>query len=107
LQRKFEVSLKTCADFFLKSVGRNTRQPLNFIAKSMRMRWVGHITRKVRKKNAYRLLVGKPQGKRQLGRPRQVDGSWRDRMGYIDWIGLARDSDKWRAFVSAVMSLRA
>jgi hypothetical protein len=64
------------------------------------------------KRNAYRLLVGKPEGKIPLGRPRRrwvynikMDLSeigW----GGVDWIGLAQDRDKWRALVNAVMNLR-
>jgi hypothetical protein len=63
------------------------------------------------KKSAYRLLVGKPDGKRPLGRPRR---GWVDNIKMdlgemvssdVDWIGLAQDSDKWRALVNAVMSL--
>jgi hypothetical protein len=44
------------------------------IIKSRRMRWAGHVAEKGEKRNAYRLLVGKPEGKRLLGRPRQVGG---------------------------------
>jgi hypothetical protein len=64
------------------------------------------------KRNVYRLLVGKPEGKRQLGRPRHrwVDNIKMDLLeigwGSVDWIGLAQDRDKWRALVSAVLSLR-
>jgi hypothetical protein len=54
------------------------------IIKSRRMRWAGHVTRMWEKRNAYRLLVGKPEGKRPIGRPR----------GGMDWIGLAQDRDK-------------
>jgi hypothetical protein len=60
------------------------------------------------KRNAYRLLVGKPEGKRPLGRPRRrwVNNSKMDLLGIVwggvDWIGLAQDSDKWRALVNAV-----
>jgi hypothetical protein len=64
------------------------------------------------KRNAYRLLVGKPEGKRPLGRPRRrgVDSIKMDLLeigwGGVDWIGLAQDRDKWRALVNAVMKLR-
>jgi len=58
-----------------------------------------------------RFLVGKPEGKRPLGRPRRrwVDNIRTDLQevgcGYMDWIGLAQDRDSWRTFVSAVMNL--
>jgi hypothetical protein len=64
------------------------------------------------KRNAYRLLVGKPGGKRPLRRPRRrwVDNIKIDLLeigwGGVDWIGLAQDMDKWRALVIAVMNLR-
>ena len=59
----------------------------------------------------YRVLLGKPEGRRPLGRPRH---RWVDFMmdiqevgcGYMDWIGLAQDRDMWRTLVSAVMNLR-
>ena len=60
----------------------------------------------------YRFLVGKPEGRRPLGRPRHrwVDNIRMDLQvvgcGYMDWIGLAQDRDGWRRFVSAVMNLR-
>jgi len=63
-------------------------------------------------RRAYRVLVGKPEGKRPLGRPRRrwVDNIRRDlqEVGcrYVDWIGLAQDRDRWRTLVSAVMNLR-
>jgi hypothetical protein len=61
------------------------------------------------KRNAYRLLVGKPEGKRTLGRRRWVDKIKMDLLeigcGGVDWIGLAQDRDKWRDFVNAVMNL--
>jgi hypothetical protein len=64
------------------------------------------------KRNAYRLLVGKSEGKRPLGRPRR---RWIDNMkmdlleiglSVVDWIGLAQDTYRWRALVNAVMNLR-
>jgi hypothetical protein len=64
------------------------------------------------KRNACRLFVGKPEGKRPLGRPRcrWVDNIKMDLLevgwGGVDWIGLAQDRDKWRALVNAVMNLR-
>jgi hypothetical protein len=62
--------------------------------------------------NAYRLLVEKPQGKRPLGRPRR---RWVDNIrmdlgevgwGDVDWIGLAKDRNWWRALVNSVLNLR-
>jgi hypothetical protein len=76
------------------------------------MRWAGHVARRGEKSNAYRLLVGKPEGKRLLGRPRRrwVDNIKMDLLeiglGDVDWIGLAQDRDKWRALVNVVMNLR-
>jgi hypothetical protein len=81
------------------------------IIKSRRMRWTGHVARMGEKRNACRLLVGKPEGKRPLGRPRR---RWVDiRMdlgevgwGDVDWIGLAQDRNRWRALVNSVLNLR-
>ena len=55
----------------------------------------------------YRVLVGKPEGKRPLGKPRRrwVDNIRMD-LQDVDWIGLAQDRDRWRTLVSAVMNLR-
>jgi hypothetical protein len=78
--------------------------------KSRRMR--GHVARMGEKRNAYRILVGDPEGKRPLGRPRRrwVDNIKIDlsEIGWDggDWIDLAQDRDQWRALVRAVMSLR-
>jgi len=82
------------------------------VIKSRRMRWTGHVARMVEERGVYRVLVGKPEGKRPLGRPRRrwVDNIRMDLQemgcGYVDWIGLAQDRDSWRALVSAVMNLR-
>jgi hypothetical protein len=82
------------------------------IIKSRRMRWAGHVAQMGENRNAYRLLVGKPEGKRPLGRPRC---RWADNIkidlleigwGGVDWIGLAQDRDKRTALVNAVMNLR-
>jgi hypothetical protein len=78
------------------------------IIKSRRMRWAGHVARMGEKRNAYRLLVGKPEGKRPLGRPnhRWVDNIRMDLgevgWGDMDWIGRNR----WRALVNSVLNLR-
>jgi hypothetical protein len=77
-----------------------------------RMRWAGHVARMGEERALYRVLVGKPEGKRPLGRPRRrwVDNIRMDLQdvgcGYVDWIGLAQDVDRWRTLVSAVMNLR-
>jgi hypothetical protein len=82
------------------------------IMKSRRMRWVGHVARIRGKRNACRLMMGKPEGRRPLGRPRR---RWLDNIrmdllevgwGDVDWIGLAQDRDRWRALVNSVLSLR-
>jgi hypothetical protein len=76
------------------------------------MRWEWHVARLGEKRNAYRLLVGKPEGRRSLRRPRRrlldnirmdlIEVEWGD----VDWIGLAQDWDKWRALVNSVLNLR-
>ena len=82
------------------------------VIKSRRMRWAGHVARVGEESGLYRVLVGKPEGKRPLGRPRRrwVDNIRMDLQeeggGHVDWIGLAQDRDRWRTLVSAVMNLR-
>ena len=82
------------------------------VIKSRRMRWAGHVARMYEERGVYRVLVGKPEGKRPLGRTRRrcVDNIRMDlqEVGceYMDWIGLAQDRDRWRTLVSAVMNLR-
>ena len=80
--------------------------------KSRRMRWTEHVARMGEERGAYRVLVEKPEGKRPLGRPRRrwVDNIRMDIQqvgcGYMNWIGLTQDRDRWRTLVSAVMNLR-
>jgi hypothetical protein len=82
------------------------------IIKSRRMRWAGHVARMGEKRNVYRLLLGKPEGKRPLGRPRR---RWMDNikidlleigLNVVGWIGLAQFRYRWRALVNSVMNLR-
>jgi hypothetical protein len=76
------------------------------------MRWAGHVARMGEWRGVYRVLVGKPEGKRPLGRPRR---RWEDNIrmdlqevgcGCVDWIGLAQDRDRCRALLSAVRNHR-
>ena len=82
------------------------------VIKSRKMRWAGHVVCMGEERGVYRVLVGKPEGRRPLGRPRHrwVDNIRTDLQevgcGYIDWIGLAQDRDRWQTLVSAVMNLR-
>ena len=78
------------------------------VIKSRRMRWAGYVARIGEERGVYRVLVGKPEEKRPLGRPRRkwVDNNRMDlqeeECGYMDWIGLVQDRDGWRTLVSAV-----
>jgi len=97
---KINIYVMYCIEYFVQ------------VIKSRRMRWAGHVARMGEERGLYRVFVGKPEGKRPLGRPRR---GWVDNIrpdlqevggGYMDWIGLAQDRDRWRTLVSAVMSLR-
>ena len=68
------------------------------VIKSRRMRWAGHVARMGEERGAYSVLVG---NRRERGMDLQEVGC-----GYVDWIGLAQDRDRWRTLVSAVMNLR-
>jgi len=82
------------------------------VIKSRRMRWVGHVARMGEFRGVYRVLVGKSEERRPLGRPRRrwLDNNRMDLQEvvceFMDWIGLAHDRDRWRTLVSAVMNLR-
>jgi hypothetical protein len=80
--------------------------------KSRRMRWAGHVARMGEDRKVYKVLVGKPEGRRPLGRPSR---RWEDEirmdlreigLGGVDWIRLSQDRDRWRAVASAVMNLQ-
>jgi hypothetical protein len=79
---------------------------------SRRMRWAGHVARMGEGRGVYRVLVGKPEGKRPLGRPKRrwednikMD-LWEIRIDGANWIRLAQDRVQWRAFVNTMMNLR-
>ncbi|KAJ4436834.1 hypothetical protein ANN_16966 [Periplaneta americana] len=80
--------------------------------KSRRLRWAGHVARMGESRNAYRVLVGRREGKRPSGKPRRrrEDNIKMDlrEMGYDsrDWINLAQDRDRWGGYVRAAMNLR-
>jgi hypothetical protein len=81
------------------------------IIKAWTMIWVGACSTNGEKRNAYRLLMGKLEGRRPIGRPRRrwVDNIRMDLVevgcGDVDWIGLAQDRDRWRALVNSVLNL--
>jgi hypothetical protein len=96
---------------FITSVTHDSSPNIVWVIKSRRMSWAGHIARMGDERGVYRVLVGKPEGKRQLGRPRR---RWEDNIrmdlqevgcGDMDWIGLTHDEDRWLALVNAVMNL--
>jgi hypothetical protein len=82
------------------------------VIKSRRMRWAGHVARMGEGRDAYRVLVGIPEGRRPLGRPRR---RWEDNIKLniqevewdgFDWIDMAQDRDRWLALVNVLINLR-
>jgi len=98
------VMQSTCDLYSLPNIVR--------VVKSRRMSWAGHVARLGEGRGVHRVLVGKPEGKRPLGRPRrrwednikmelqEVGGCWGD------WMELAQDRDRWQALVSTVRNIR-
>ena len=82
------------------------------VIKSRKMRWAGHVASMGERRDLYRILVGKPEGKRSLGRHRR---RWEDNImmdlqevgcEIMDWIQLAQDRDRWMAVVNFIMNIR-
>ena len=108
----FEILYNMRYMLILRSIQRGVMRYIGVrVVKSRRMRWAGHVARMGEERGVYRVLVG-TGGKEPLGRPRRrwVDNVRMDLYevgcGYMDWIGLAQDRDRWRTVVSAVMNLR-
>jgi hypothetical protein len=85
---------------------------IDWVIKSRRMRWVGHVACMEEGRGVYRVLVGRPERKRPLGRPRH---SWEDNIKMdlrkigingVNWIRLAQDKVQWWAFVNTIMNLQ-
>jgi hypothetical protein len=91
-----------------------TKQSGNIVrvVKSRRMRWVGHVARMWERGGVHRVLLGKPEGKRPLGRPRH---KWKDNIKMElqevggdcgNWMELAKDRERWQALASMVKNFR-
>jgi hypothetical protein len=82
------------------------------VIKSKIMGWAGHVVRMGEGRAAHRVLVGRPDGRRPLGRPRRrledIIKKGLQELGWVgmDWIELAQDGDRWRALVNAIMNIR-
>jgi hypothetical protein len=82
------------------------------VIKARRIRWAGHVVCMGEVRGAYNILVGRPKGRRPLGRPRcrwendiKMD-LWEMGFGDVDWIRLDQDRDRWRALANTVMNLQ-
>ncbi|KAJ4444094.1 hypothetical protein ANN_05883 [Periplaneta americana] len=102
------ITLKFC-DIMMNKVANESQEQMEFL--NRRLRWTGHVARKGESRNAYRVLVGRPVGKRPLGRPRR---RWEDNIkmdlrevGYDDreWINLTQNREQWRAYESPGLEL--
>jgi hypothetical protein len=81
--------------------------------KSSRMRWAGHVAHMEEERRVYKVLVGKPEGKRPFGRPTR---RWEDGLrmnqegagwgGGLEWIKIAQEIDRWQVLVNVVINLR-
>ena len=110
-ERRFRISYVGLHTIVLVHQYKYVCVSYNWNLKSRRLRWSGHVARMEQCRNAYKVLVGKPEGKRPLGKPRC---RWKDNIkmdlremcyNLGDWIALAEDRDRWRAYVRAVMNL--
>jgi hypothetical protein len=91
----------------MRSFDLNSSPSIIRMIKSRSRQWAGHVTRIEEKRNAYRLMVGKPEGKESLERPvdNKIDPGeigW----GGVDWIDQAQERDQWRSLVKTVVNLR-
>ena len=110
---KYTYNFVCVSLYSYKVCNKNITVRINKIHKECnprRMRWAGHIAHIEESRGVYRVLVEKPKGKRPLGRPRR---RWEDNIKIdlqevgcvsIDWIDMAKDRDRWRVLVNAVMN---